>query len=58
MPTYTFKESMVRLAPHAQTLTLMMSGVGLLMFSAATLRSLEDQMKYNDNSLREKMLRS
>jgi hypothetical protein len=38
-----------------QTLTLMMSGVELLMFSAATLKSLQDQIKYNDDSLREKI---
>ena len=47
-PTYTFKESMLSLAPHAQTLTFMMSGVGLLMFSAATLRNLQDQISNND----------
>lgn len=54
-PSYTIKESMLRLAPHAQTLTFMMSGVGLLMFSAATLRNLQDQISHNDNLLREKI---
>ena len=54
MPTYTFKESMSKLSPHAQTLTLMMTGVGVLMYSASTLRNLQGQISHNDKLMTEK----
>ena len=44
----------MRIVSHTQTLTVMMSYVGLFMLSAAAQRNLKDQIYFNDNILREK----